>query len=221
MRIRRRTLAIVSALIPITAWALVLPGLAHASSGQVGTATLDPPTQTVLGVQLPITGTLSSAAQVTVRYRQSGSTDWRTGLPLHRVRPETVHRPSGSGPDPVPQFAGSVFDLAPATSYQLELHLTDPGTGDDETRTVTGTTRAMPADPISPVVHHLTPSDNLQSYLNAAGPGTVLQLASGTYTGNFWLTADHSGTPENPVVIRKVTIRAVEVEKPDTTPGQK
>jgi hypothetical protein len=199
---RRRALAIVSALIPITALALGLPGPAHAASGRVGTATLDPPTQTVLGVQLPITGTLTSAARVTVRYRRSGATDWRTGLPLHRVRPETVHRPANSGPDPIPQFAGSVFDLAPATSYQLELHVADPGTGTDETQTVAGTTRAMPADPIAPTVHHLTPSDNLQSYLNAAGPGTVLQLASGTYTGNFWLTADRSGTPDNPVVIR-------------------
>jgi hypothetical protein len=202
MRNRRRTLAILSALIPITALMAGPPGPASAASGVVDTARLDPPTQTVLGVQLPITGTLSSAARVTVRYRRAGAVDWLTGLSLHRVRPDTVHRPADSGPDPVPQFAGSVFDLTPATSYELELHLTDPGTGADETQTVTGTTRAMPADPISPTVHHLTTSDNLQTYLDAAGPGTVIQLATGTYSGNFRLTAGRSGTPDNPVVVR-------------------
>src|SRR5256885_262985 len=182
MLIRTRLRTIACALLPL-AVALGLCGPARAAApSQVGTATLDPPTQTVLGVQLPITGPLSSAAQVTVRYRRSGATDWHTGPALHRVRPETVHRPASSGPDPVPQFAGSVFDLTPATSYQLELHLTDPGTGTDETQTVTGTTRAIPGDPSSPTVHHLTPSDNLQTYLNGAGPGTVLQLATGTYT---------------------------------------
>ena len=188
--------------IPIAALLLAFPSPAHAAAGPVGTAGLDTPTPTVLGVQLPITGTLSAGAQVTVRYRPAGTADWRTGLPLHRVRPETVHRPPASGPDPVAQFAGSVFDLTPATSYQLELHLTDPGTGADDTQTLTATTRALPGDPVAPVVRHLTPSDDLQKALKAAGPGTVLQLAGGTYTGNFWLTKDQSGTPDNPVVIR-------------------
>jgi hypothetical protein len=54
---------------------------------------------------------------VTARYRVAGTAAWRQGLPLYRVHPETA--PTW----PIaPQFSGSIFDLRPNTTYEIELH---------------------------------------------------------------------------------------------------
>src|SRR5215469_14202832 len=86
-----------------------------------GTPVLDRPTLMALGVQLPITGDDNYNASVTVRYRKSGDTSWRGGQPLYRVHPDTI-----VGLSTPPQFAGSIFDLRPNTSYDIELHVSDP-----------------------------------------------------------------------------------------------
>src|SRR5882724_8106788 len=86
-----------------------------------GSPVFDRPTLTSLGVQLPVTGDDNFNAAVTVRYRKTGTGTWRQALPLFRVHPENTALWTVA-----PQFAGSVFDLRPNTSYDIELHLTDP-----------------------------------------------------------------------------------------------
>ncbi len=86
-----------------------------------GAPLLDPPTLVALGVALPITGDDNFNATVTMRYRRAGTTTWRDALPLQRVHAEVV-----TGYAVQPQFAGSIFDLAPDTAYDLELHAIDP-----------------------------------------------------------------------------------------------
>ena len=105
-----------------------------------------------LGVQVLISGDADHDASVSVRYRQIGALAWTDALPLFRVRPETV-----VGHVIAEQFAGSIFDLRPSTTYEIELHSIDPD-GADETRTLVGTTRSIPTDPSSPhVVSVATP----------------------------------------------------------------
>src|SRR5262249_11968457 len=65
--------------------------------------------------------------------------------PLFRVRPEAV-----VGRLVPEQFAGSILDLRPATSYDIELHATDADGPVDQTIALTATTRAVPGDPASP-----------------------------------------------------------------------
>jgi len=102
----------------------------------------------------------------------------------------------------VPEFAGSIFDLAPGTTYDVELTAHDPD-GGDQTTTIQATTRAVPAaDPASPHVVNVSSASTLQSALDAAQPGDVITLAAGTYAGEFTLNA--SGTASNPIVIRGV-----------------
>ena len=118
--------------------ALSATRLAHADDSlHLGTATLDPPTIVALGVQLPITGDENFNGAVAVRYRKTGTSAWTIGAPLFRVHPEVVTVPSGTTA-PTPQFAGSIFDLAPATSYDIELHATDADGAVDQTVTITG-----------------------------------------------------------------------------------
>ena len=121
----------------------------------VSDPTLDRPTLTTLGVELPITGDDNFNATVTVRYKKSSDTNWKTGMPLFRVHPENVQTDV-----PQPQFAGSVFDLAPGTSYDIELHAVDPD-GTDVTKTITGVTRGVPGDPPSP---HAVPVTDTASF---------------------------------------------------------
>jgi hypothetical protein len=159
-----------------------------------GKASLDRPTLIALGVQLLLTGDDDHDSQVTVRYRAQGSTTWRAGPPLFRVRPETV-----AGRTVPEQFAGSIFELTPATAYDIELHATDPD-GTDQTLTLSGTTRDVPRDPATPHPKSVKDAASLKAALSAAAPGDVITLANGTYAGTFGI--DASGAADSPIVVR-------------------
>lgn len=161
----------------------------------VGTASLDPPTVVALGVQLLVTGDDNFNATVLVRYRPTGTTAWRDALPLFRVHPENVTVLT------VPsQFAGSIFDLTPGTSYDIQLHAVDPDGGVDQTVPLSAATRTVPADPKTPNARAVTDAAGLKTALGNAQPGDVITLQDGTYSGNF--SIDANGTADNPIVIR-------------------
>ncbi|HEY6391085.1 MAG TPA: chondroitinase-B domain-containing protein, partial [Bryobacteraceae bacterium] len=161
-----------------------------------GSPVLDRPTLTTLGVQLPVTGDDNFNAAVTVRYRQTGASTWRQGLPLFRVHPENTALWTVA-----PQFAGSVFDLRPNTSYDIELHLTDPDGPVDQIFMLTTATRPVPADPLNPRLVNVSDVNGLNSALQGAQPGDVITLADGLYNvGSIYFFG--SGTAQNPIVVR-------------------
>jgi hypothetical protein len=161
----------------------------------VGTPSLDRATLIAVGIVLPITGDVDRDASVAVRYRPLGNPTWRDALPLLRVLPETV-----DGRTVAEQFAGSIFDLRPATTYEIELHAVDADGAVDETIPLTATTRALPTDPAAPNVRPVANTAALAAALADAAPGDVISLADGVYTGPFELAA--AGTAANPIVIR-------------------
>ena len=175
---------------------LALSGSASAADLLAVTeAKLDPPTHHALGIQLLISDDDDRDATVMVRYREQGASQWRDGPPLFRVHPEEIV------PSVPQQFAGSIFDLSPGTTYEIELHAVDPD-GLDETTTLTGATRALPrAEPMAPNAVAVTSASELSSALSAAQPGDVITLADGTYAGSFF-GINASGTADNPIVIR-------------------
>jgi len=122
-----------------------------------GRPVFDRPTLTSLGVQLPVTGDDNFNAAVTVRYRQTGASNWRQALPLFRVHPENTALWTVA-----PQFAGSVFDLRPNTSYDIELHLTDPRPPEKPkgapTRTAAGALRVKLYQSTSAALARIRPS---------------------------------------------------------------
>gem|GEM_PF-3649898 len=166
-----------------------------------GTPLLDRPTLMALGVQLPIGGDENRNASVTLRYREVGSATWKDAPALLRVKPETI--PAGEGKAVPEQFAGSIFDLRPGTNYELELHAVDSDGAVDEVIALTATTRAVPADPVTPHPVSVTNASELAAALAAASAGDVITLADGLYSGAFVLEAD--GTETNPIVIRGTT----------------
>src|SRR5437867_7327236 len=180
----------------IVAAGLVFAPRARADDGlHPGGVNLDRPTVVALGVQLLISGDDNHNAQVAVHYRAAGSTEWRTAMPLFRVHPESV-----VGRTVPEQFAGSIFDLSPGTTYEIELHATDLDGPVDQTITLTGTARAVPRGPRNPAPRNVADAASLAAALNAAQPGDVITIADGSYSNHFLITA--SGTPDDPIVIR-------------------
>lgn len=181
----------------ITLGLLVLTASAYADPVvHAGAARLDRPTFTALGVVLPITGDDNYNANVTLRYRKTGTTAWNSALPLLRVRPETV-----AGRTVESQFAGSVFDLRPGTAYDLELRLTDPDGSVNQVVNLSANTRRLPAYPVNPRYKTVSSPSQLASTLNGAQAGDVITIPNGTYNGSFFAVYQ-SGTPDNPIVIR-------------------
>jgi MYXO-CTERM domain-containing protein len=165
----------------------------------VGIAQLDRPTLVALGVQLLVQGDDNHDASVAVRYRPAGTSAWRQGLALFRVRPEVV-----TGRTVPQQFAGSIFDLSPGQSYEIELHAVDADGNVDQVVNLTAATRTVPASsPKAPNAKNVTDAASLKSALSAAKAGDVITLANGTYAGTFSMQA--SGTADNPIVIRGAT----------------
>src|SRR4051812_45198420 len=146
-----------------------------------GAVILDRPTLITLGVQMLIAGDDDHDAQVTTRFRAQGAPAWRAGLPLFRVHPEDA-----VGRVVPEQFAGSFFELAPATTYEIELHATDADGPVDATTTILATTRGLPpSEPQNPTHHAVVTASALQDALDAAQPGDVIDVADGVYQGPF------------------------------------
>jgi len=161
-----------------------------------GLATAPYPTITNIAVEWLVTGDDNLDGVVTVRYRKVGENSWREGMPFRRI-------PAGSSQDTSPIFtwknkhSGSIFDLQPDTSYEIEITLSDPDGGSDK-RTLTVKTRAVPRASADSVVKHADP-DTYKDVASASQPGDVIVLAPGHYGSGF---SYNDGEPGKPIVIR-------------------
>ncbi len=149
------------------------------------------PTIENIAVEWAYTGDANTNSVVNVRYRRSGDTAWRNGMALRNVPAGSTEGQSWSS-----RHSGSVFDLQPATSYEVELTLTDPD-GGGTTRTTTVATRAIPAPMAGAPIRNATPA-TLASVLAAAQPGDKVVLGAGSYSG-FQINV--SGQAGKPIVI--------------------
>jgi hypothetical protein len=153
---------------------------------------VEPSGPTTLGLRLGLSGDdlyNSDDATATLEFREPGEA-WRTALPPHRVRPE--HAPIGGA---VSEFAGSIFDLEPATVYEVRL-VVDGGTE----ATAEASTAPLLADPPALRQVDVATVTELEAALADAQPGDHIQLRDGAYVGGWW-DLEASGTAEAPIVI--------------------
>lgn len=180
------------------------PNSPDIDKANVGSPVIDPSTAHTLNFYMPLlSGDRDYDSSVEVYYRELGAGDWSQALDLLRVRPDLVTISRGIA-ETGEGYAGSVFGLAPDTTYEVRFEVADPdGLGGPSSLTVTATTsalpQALPADPSSLVVDDVA---GLQQALAGAAAGDVILLQPGVYTGNFTIAA--SGTALNPIVVRGV-----------------
>ena len=183
---------------------------AATSFGSVGALQHDgPATPEQLSIWLPFTGTGSPTygvpltVRATVRYRQAGSSTWKIGHEMSRIKPEQAQ--PGTAGAVTPGFSWPILDLSPGTAYETEVTLTDSATSATEVRTGTFTTRALPGTTGAANKFATVGMDGaaLRSLVGTLVPGDILELPVGTYNLNGSpIQVDSSGTENQPIVIR-------------------
>ena len=90
-----------------------------------GELIVEPPTLISLGFEWYVEGDTDRDAAVAVAYRRKGDSDWRQSLPLLRVQNERTFYVETLYYTAPNMFAGSVFELAENTEYEVRFALTD------------------------------------------------------------------------------------------------
>lgn len=180
----------------------------------VGDVVVDTPTLCCLGFSVPVSDDDDYDAVATIEYRLAGSAGWSNGLSLLRVRPELTSEESPPGryglPVPEPQFAGSLFELAPGTAYEVRISVSDPDGGDRVQTLTVSTARGPRADPQVPRYVAVNNDTQLNNAIQNAQAGDVIQLAAGTYGGP--LTVNANGTADNPIILRGASAGSVTID---------
>lgn len=188
---------------------------------QVGDVITDSPTICCLGFSVPLSGDDNHNAVATIEYRATGAGTWIQGLPMLRVRPELISGETPPGqyglPVPAEQFAGSLFRLNPAISYEVRISVTDPD-GGDRVQTFVATTRGIPrTDPLVPRVVAVSTATELTNAIGTAQAGDIIDVAPGAYSGSFTISSD--GTETNPIIIRGASADSVTIDASGATYG--
>lgn len=179
------------------------------TSTTAGAITTPYPTTQGISIEWAISGDSNNNGVVTVRYRPAGTTNWKTGMALFRIpagNNGTGSFGSGNG-QWSNKHSGSLFDLDPGTSYEIELTLTDPD-GGSTTQTTTVATRPIPQAAATATTKAVTPA-NFSTMLAGAAPGDILLMGAGTYPA---FTVSRSGADGKPIVLRGTSVDGVVIQ---------
>lgn len=168
-----------------------------------------------VGFEWRVDGDDNNNASCKVQYRKAGNAEWKNYLPLFRfgmglsIPNSMLSR--GESYLLHNALAGSIMDLEPGTSYEVQLEILDAdGVIGEAIKTVTVTTRSEPVVPEAGIVRHVYPPDytgikesphyvNIMdavngypmkdnvyrtNHPNVAPPGTIIKLHAGTYKYN-------------------------------------
>jgi MYXO-CTERM domain-containing protein len=174
-----------------------------------GAITTPYPTTQSISIEWAITGDSNNNGVVTVRYRPAGTTTWKAGMAMFRIPAgsnDTGSFGSGNG-QWSNKHSGSLFDLDPGTTYEIELTLTDPD-GGSATQTTTAATRPIPQAAATATTKAVTPA-NFNATLSGAAPGDILLMGVGNYPA---FIVSRSGADGKPIVLRGTSVDGVVIQ---------
>ncbi len=199
-----------------------------------------------IGIFWPVDGDNDGDAACSVLYREAGSDRWRQALGLHRKPSVTVDvEKSTAGARPIRflggigrwnrstqdyalshwranYLAGSIFNLEPATEYEIALKLVDPDGENPIEKTLKVKTRGAPVLNTSGRRIEITPEGGaaaLSRALAEAQGGDTLALKNGVFKGPLKIAA--SGSPGLPIVIRPAGDGPVVIEGKGYAAGER
>jgi hypothetical protein len=193
------------------------PPPANENATVPGALIVQEPTLICLGFEWRIAGDRNENCRVEVHYRVKGAQAWHGALPMFRVENIDYRDAAHWRLEHAVPFGNrlnvSLFDLEPATAYEVRFTLTDPDGGAAE-KIVTATTRPEPRAYDKGRTLHVVPgsgggsgsaSDPFRGPAAAdaaARPGDILLFHEGVYPGPYRATRD--GAPGKPIVWRGV-----------------
>lgn len=153
---------------------------------------VEAPTLVCAGFEWSIAGDKNRNASVEVSYRKKGDTDWKPAMPLLRIGGERVYGHEQRWEYIVPdKFAGSIFNLQPATLYDCRFHLSDPDGIEGETEhLVTVQTRPEPQPYPHGQVYHVYPPGHTGPKESPAFTGLNEAYYGIGNTGDWWNVPD-------------------------------
>ena len=150
---------------------------------------IDPPTLINLGFEWFVDGDENRNASVEVSYRKQGATEWKTGLPMLRLKGERIKQGDQIDVISPNMFAGSILDLEPNTAYDARFTLRDPdGAKGETTKTVTVKTRPEPMPAPGGNVYHVYPPGFKGQKSEPSFEGLICAY-NWTCAGTDWATA--------------------------------
>lgn len=149
---------------------------------------IEPATLLCAGFQWAISGDVNRNANVDVKFRKKGSVEWKQGLPLLRIGGEKVYGHEQQWVYTTEQmFAGSIFNLEPATLYECRFELKDPdGVDGQSLHTVYVETKSEPQPYAHGRTYHVYPPgyDGLKESPSFTGLNEAYY--GGGNTGDWW-----------------------------------
>jgi len=172
-----------------------------ANAAGLGQLIVDLPGNQHIGVELPITGSISSSAVASIEYKESGTSTYMRGPDLLRIDLARVD----SYFTRTDAFAGAIWNLSPGTTYDIRITVNDPSSG---TQSVTQsiTTRALPKETKNQSPTHIIDSNDspsssqIQAILDGAQPGDIIEVRGSHIVNELYLRAN--GTAANPIYLR-------------------
>ncbi|HNR05748.1 MAG TPA: hypothetical protein PKM27_00455 [Saprospiraceae bacterium] len=149
---------------------------------------VEPPTLVCAGFEWSIAGDKNRNASVEVSYRKKGDQDWKPALPLLRIGGERIYGHEQRWEYLVPdKFAGSIFNLQPATWYECRFRLSDPDGIEGETEHLVNIqTRAEPQPFPQGQVYHVYPPGHTGPKEQPAFTGLNEAYYGIGNTGDWW-----------------------------------
>ncbi len=185
------------------------------------TSVLLSPTFEHMGIHVDISGDVNQNSNLQIEYRPSSGGPWMPGGTTMRAHPQLVVDGSQQSRN---FLAGSAMFLQPATSYNFRITLTDPDGGGTVLQR-TKSTRGFPIPAPNGTVLHVVPGNGggsgtqnnpyqgVQTAVNNAQPGNILELANGVYSP-FVITTD--GLPGQPIVIKSAELHGAIIDGANT-----